>query len=193
MENRPESAPGGAPKEEAADLRFGGGWPAVAGSVCGAAIALGGTAILLALGQSLGPVVLTVLVVLALGGGSLVCLVSAFFGLVMPRHLKAGAWGDPEKWQKFVEARHRERHLRWCLRKGFRDSPWCGSGGEPGTGDGMESAGEEVRTEGASRNAPADGETRGSVPGKARRAFRAGRRGRDAGTKAQPRAGRARD
>ena len=100
------------------DLRFGNGLVAVAGAFSGVAIAVGGTATLLALGQSLGPAVLTTLVVLCLAGGSVVCLVSAFFGLVMPRHLRGGPWMDPDKWRRFAEERRRWHHEHGPWRQG---------------------------------------------------------------------------
>ncbi len=79
-------------------IRFGGSHVAVAGVFAGMGIALGGPAILLSLGQSLGPVVLTVLVVIALAGGGLVALVSAFFGQVIPSRVHSGPWLDPKQW-----------------------------------------------------------------------------------------------
>jgi hypothetical protein len=94
------------------DLRFGSGLVAVAGVISGLGIAVGVPAILLSLGQSLGQVVLTVLVVLALAGGALVCLVSAFFGLVIPRHLRGGPWMDPDKWRRFARDHRRWHHGR---------------------------------------------------------------------------------
>jgi hypothetical protein len=95
-----------------ADLRFGGGRVAVAGIIGGLGIALGVPAILLSLGQGLGQVVLTVLVVLALLCGATVALVSAFFGLVIPSHLRGGPWLDPDKWRRFAQEQQRHRHRR---------------------------------------------------------------------------------
>ncbi|MGH7441250.1 MAG: hypothetical protein ACREKE_01105 [bacterium] len=103
-----------------AALRFGGGRVAVAGIVAGLGIALGVPTILLSLGQNLGQVVLTVLVVLALAGGALVCVVSAFFGLVIPRHMHGGPWMDPDRWRRFAleMQRHRGEH------QPFRNRSW---------------------------------------------------------------------
>ncbi len=113
-------------------MSFGGGRVAVAGIVGGFGIAVGGSAVLLGLGQSLGPAVLTVLVVLALVGGGLVCLVSAFFGLVIPRHLGQGPWMDPEKWRRFAL----ERRL-WHERHGAGAwGPWYGARREEPVGEG---------------------------------------------------------
>jgi hypothetical protein len=92
------------------DLRFGSGLVAVAGVLAGLGIAVGVPAILLSLGQNLGQAVLTVLVVLALAGGAAVCLVSAFFGLVIPRHLRGGPWMDPDKWRRFARDQRRWHH-----------------------------------------------------------------------------------
>lgn len=73
-------------------------------------MALGGPAILLSLGQGLGQVVLTTLVVLSLLSGATVALVSAFFGLVIPSHLKGGPWLDPDKWRHFAMEHQRQKH-----------------------------------------------------------------------------------
>jgi hypothetical protein len=105
------------------DLRFGSGMVAVAGVISGLGIAVGVPAILLPLGQNLGQVVLTVLVVLALAGGAMVCLVSAFFGLVIPRHLRGGPWMDPDKWRRFARDQrrwhHEGRHWRRGMHRGW--------------------------------------------------------------------------
>ncbi|HTA17065.1 MAG TPA: hypothetical protein VK786_04900 [bacterium] len=105
------------------DLRFGSGLVAVAGVISGLGIAVGVPAILLSLGQNLGQTVLTVLVVLALAGGALVCLVSAFFGLVIPRHLRGGPWMDPDKWRRFARDQrrwhHEGRHWHHGMRGGW--------------------------------------------------------------------------
>jgi hypothetical protein len=105
------------------DLRFGSGLVAVAGVIAGLGIAVGVPAILLSLGQNLGQTVLTVLVVLALVGGAMVCLVSAFFGLVIPRHLRGGPWMDPDKWRRFARDQrrwhHEGRHWHHGMRGGW--------------------------------------------------------------------------
>jgi hypothetical protein len=83
------------------DVHFGGGYAiAVTGIVAGLSIVLGFSWILLAYGQVLGTTVITVLLAgsLIVGGG--VAVVSAFFGLVMPR-LVRGRWRGPwprHKW-----------------------------------------------------------------------------------------------
>jgi hypothetical protein len=78
---------------------------AIAGALSGAGIAIGAPWVLLANGQSLGPGILTALVILALAIGGGVSLVSAFFGLVMPRHIDR-SWADPERWQKWRAFKH---------------------------------------------------------------------------------------
>ncbi|HTB21171.1 MAG TPA: hypothetical protein VK914_00545 [bacterium] len=93
------------------------------GTLSGVAIALGGPAVLLSLGQSLGPAVLTTLVVISLAGGALVALTSAFFGLVIPRHLRGGPWMDPDKWRRFAREQRRWHHGRGHWRGG-----WDGDG-----------------------------------------------------------------
>lgn len=70
------------------------------------AIAIGVPWVLLVNGQTLGAPVLTTLIIVALCAGGLVALVSAFFGLVIPRHVQ-GRWMDPERWQKFARERQR--------------------------------------------------------------------------------------
>jgi hypothetical protein len=40
----------------------------------------------------------------------MVCLVSAFFGLVIPRHLRGGPWMDPDKWRRFARDQRRWHH-----------------------------------------------------------------------------------
>jgi hypothetical protein len=126
----------GTSKESQPDLRFGNGMVAVAGAISGMAIALGGTAAVLYLGQGLGAVLQCTLVIIALGGGSLVCLVSAFFGLVMPRHLRGGPWMDPDKWRRFAEERRRWHRDRWHRRygMGFDGGEDDEDAGRPGRG-----------------------------------------------------------
>ena len=65
-------------------MRFGGRMIGIMGLLAGVAIALGLPAIVLIYGQSLGPVVLTVVLILSLMIGGLVAGVAAFFSLVMP-------------------------------------------------------------------------------------------------------------
>lgn len=81
---------------------------AVAGSLSGVAIALGGSWLALAYGQGLGTRLLGTLVIIALVVGAGVSLVSAFFGLVMPRHMH-GPWLDPAHWERMHERKRRWR------------------------------------------------------------------------------------
>lgn len=87
---------------------------ATVGVLSGTAIAIGVPWVLLANGQTLGAPVLTTLIIVAIGSGGLVALVSAFFGLVIPRHVQ-GRWMDPERWEKF--ARQRDKHRPWWYRE----------------------------------------------------------------------------
>jgi hypothetical protein len=69
-------------------MRFGGGGvTSVAGVLGGVAFAIGVPYIVLNFGQVLSPAMVTGVVIGALVIGGLVCLVSAFFGLVMPTHI----------------------------------------------------------------------------------------------------------
>jgi hypothetical protein len=78
----------------------------------------------LANGQALGQVVLTSLVVAALVIGGGISLVSAFFGLVIPRRV-GGPWGDPKTWaewgKKWKQWEH-EAHARHGWHR--RGAPW---------------------------------------------------------------------
>ena len=92
---------------------------AAVGTLSGMAIALGVPWVLLANGQSLGSPVLTTLIIVALCVGGLVSLTSAFFGLVIPRHVR-GRFMDPEHWRKFAMERE-----RWHMaRKHWRSKDW---------------------------------------------------------------------
>jgi len=92
---------------------------AVAGTLSGVAIAIGGTWLVLAYGPALnlGTNILCALVVVALGLGCLVSLTAAFFGLVMPRHMH-GPWLDPAHWERMAERKRRWREARWQM---YRD------------------------------------------------------------------------
>jgi hypothetical protein len=107
-------------------LNFGGSGPvAVAGTLSGVAIALGGTWMVLAYGQGLGTGLLCTLVIVALVMGAGVSLVAAFFGLVMPRHMH-GPWLDPAHWERLREHRrrwHEARCRRWGAEPGGFDGP----------------------------------------------------------------------
>jgi hypothetical protein len=67
------------------------------GALCGLGIAVGVPLVLLAFGQALGVPVVTGLVIAALLIGSAITFLSAFFGLVIPRHV-GGPWGGPREW-----------------------------------------------------------------------------------------------
>ena len=74
------------------DVQFGaGGNIALGGIIGGVALALGFSWILLAYGQVLGTTVVTILLAGALVVGGGVAVISAFFGLVMPRVVR-GHW-----------------------------------------------------------------------------------------------------
>jgi apolipoprotein N-acyltransferase len=93
-----------------ADVMFGrGDLIGVAGIVGGVALALGFSWIVLAHGQTLGTTLAVIFVLAGLFMGGLVALVSAFFGLVMPRQVGGGApsWvmGEIKEWIK--------RHKEW--------------------------------------------------------------------------------
>jgi hypothetical protein len=95
---------------------------AIGGALSGASIAVGVPWVLLANGQSLGPSILTALVILAMAIGGGVSLVSAFFGLVMPRHIDR-SWADPERWRKWREFKREmeaESVRGWARRRGRR-------------------------------------------------------------------------
>lgn len=136
------AGPRGDAHPEAAALTFGGGGSvAMVGALSGVAIALGGPAVVLGMGQSLGPVVLTTLVVIALSAGALVALTSAFFGLVIPSKLRSGPWMDPERWRRVAEERRRWHAERWQRRHGYpfaEGEPFAGPGPDraPGPGAG---------------------------------------------------------
>jgi hypothetical protein len=91
-------------------INFGESIPVAAlGTLSGVAIAIVVPWLLLTYGQSLGVYVLTGLIILALCIGGLVSLVSAFFGLVIPRHAH-GRWMDPERWMDFAREAQQWRH-----------------------------------------------------------------------------------
>ena len=75
-----------------ADVVFGGsGLVGVAGVLGGVALALGFPWIVLAYGKDLNPTLVVIFVLAGLLIGGVVALVSAFFGLVMPRQVGGGA------------------------------------------------------------------------------------------------------
>jgi hypothetical protein len=77
---------------------------AVVGIIGGVALALGLPAVVLVWGQSLGTTLIVILVLCGLGFGGLVALVSAFFGLVMPRQVDGTSptWWGPEGWKAWT-------------------------------------------------------------------------------------------
>lgn len=70
------------------------GGVAVAGILGGVVFGLGAAYIALAHGEVLGPKIQTVMVIVGLSLGGLVALTSAFFGLVIPRHVTK----EPRDW-----------------------------------------------------------------------------------------------
>lgn len=104
--------------EDKNEVSFGGGnGTAVAGILAGLVMAVLVPFVLLAYGQALGATALLWLVVLAVSTGGAVSIVSAFFGLVMPHHVR-GKFMQPDAWREFArEARaweregHRGRHF----------------------------------------------------------------------------------
>lgn len=111
---------------------------AVAGTCSGVVLALGGVWLVLAYGQSLGTTLITTLVIIALAVGGGVSIVSAFFGLVMPRHMH-GPWLDPRHWEQMRRRRERWREFRFRMRHGMpmdeddaEDGPDVGDEGEDG-------------------------------------------------------------
>ena len=115
----PEARPGQPERSGQPELNFGGSSAvAVAGTLSGVALAIGGTWLVLAYGPALnlGTPLLCTLVIVALSLGCLVSLTAAFFGLVMPRHMH-GPWLDPAHWQRFHERKMRWREARWRMHR----------------------------------------------------------------------------
>ena len=94
-----------------AEVRFGNGSVSTVGTVAGALIAILVPWVVLAYGQFLGVPTATAIVVLALFIGGGVAAVSAFFGLVMPRHV-GGPWGDPKTWAE-IGKEWRKHSKKW--------------------------------------------------------------------------------
>jgi hypothetical protein len=106
-------------KSENTEIRFGNGAISAVGAVSGMGIAIGAPWVLLEHAAILGQVATTCLVVLALAMGGAISLVSAFFGLVMPRRV-GGPFGDPkawaawgEKWRQWEREGHRRHGRHW--------------------------------------------------------------------------------
>ena len=116
------------------DMSFGGAAAGIAGAISGGIIAVFVPYVLLAFGANLGPNVQTALIIAALGIGGLVCLVSTFFGLVMPRRIP-GAWTRPEHWQGWArqgrqwQRLHQLRELSEEARR-WRERPAADRGGD---------------------------------------------------------------
>lgn len=87
-----------------ANVVFGAGSEiAVTGIIGGVVLALGFPWIVLAYGQALGPTLIVVFVLSGLVLGGVVALTSAFFGLVMPKHVDGSSpsWWGPEGWKSW--------------------------------------------------------------------------------------------
>ncbi len=74
------------------EVRFNTTGASIAGSLSGAAIAIGAPWVLLRYGTVLPGSTLTILVSVAVGAGALITLASAFFGLVLPSQT---GWEEP--------------------------------------------------------------------------------------------------
>jgi hypothetical protein len=115
-------------------MSFGGAAAGVAGTFGGVFIAVGVPYVVLAFGANLGPPVQTALIIGALAIGGLVCLVSAFFGLVMPRRIP-GAWTRPEHWQGWARQGRQWQRLHQLKELSEEARRWRDrSGGEPERG-----------------------------------------------------------
>ncbi|MBI3830461.1 MAG: DUF2807 domain-containing protein [Planctomycetes bacterium] len=79
-------------------VQFGGGRIGAVGVLAGLLIALGLPAIVLVYGDVLGPVIQTLVILLALCGGGLVALVAAFFGTVVPRAIEQSGGFGAKPW-----------------------------------------------------------------------------------------------
>jgi len=85
---------------------------AAAGALSGLGIAVGVPAVMLPFASVMGQGVVTGIIITAVVLGAMVCLVSAFFGLIMPRRV-GGPWGNPESWAALTDKwRHLERERR---------------------------------------------------------------------------------
>jgi len=79
------------PEKVHADVSFAAGSAiAVTGIIGGVGLALGLTWLVLAYGQTLGPTLVVIFILVGLVLGGVVALVSAFFGLIMPRQVGGG-------------------------------------------------------------------------------------------------------
>lgn len=100
-------------EKENTEIRFGNGAISAVGALAGLGIAVGVPWVVLEHAQVLNQWVVTGIVIGALLIGGAISMVSAFFGLVIPRHV-GGPWGDPktwaawgEKWRKWEREGHR--------------------------------------------------------------------------------------
>ena len=78
-------------------LKFGGAKVALSGLAVSGGIAIGVPALVLSLGEGLGAGVQTALIILALLGGVLLGVVSAFFGLAIPSSIDEGDDDSPKE------------------------------------------------------------------------------------------------
>ena len=93
------------------EVSFGGGnGTAVAGILAGMVIAVGAPLVLLVFGQALGATALLWLVIVAVSIGGAVSIVSAFFGLVMPHHVR-GKFMQPDAWREFAREARAWEHM----------------------------------------------------------------------------------
>jgi hypothetical protein len=114
------------PKAKTAEteVRFGDGISsgivAAAGALSGLGIAVGIPVVILPSAAVIGQGMVTGIIITALVLGATVCLVSAFFGLVMPRRV-GGPLGDPESWAALTDKwRGWEREHHGRRRRGGR-------------------------------------------------------------------------
>jgi hypothetical protein len=108
------------PAEEQNGICFGGGnSTGAAGVVGGVLIALGVPFIALAYGQALGVAAQITIAIIGAASGALVCLVSAFFGIVMPSRI-AGHMMNPDPWMRWAQLAHAHKSARWEARYAAR-------------------------------------------------------------------------
>jgi hypothetical protein len=89
-------------QNENTEIRFGNGAISAVGALAGLGIAVGVPWVVLEHAQLLNQAIMTGIVIAALLIGGVISLVSAFFGLVIPRHV-GGPWGDPKAWAGWAE------------------------------------------------------------------------------------------
>ena len=84
-------------------VEFGGNKVALVGLVVAGGIAIGGTALVLSLGEELGTGVQTALIILSMVGGVILGVVSAFFGIVIPSSIREGDGDRPRRRVKITK------------------------------------------------------------------------------------------